>query len=129
MRWSLLFLFCLGLTGCGTSAPADPREFGKVGGKVTIGGKPVATKGVLLVFFPDNGKKPTSVPVKEDGTYAGEAVVGANKVYVVPSVGADGAYLDPKKVGIAKKYLEEKTTTLKADVKGGDNTSDFEIGM
>jgi hypothetical protein len=127
---SLFAAFTLLGSGCGPKAPVDKRTFGKITGVVKLKGMPVGQEGLMLSFLPVGGQKPTNATVKADGTYACEAVVGVNKVQVVPSVGADGQYVDPKKMGIVAKYLSEMDTSLTADIKPvDDNKADFEIGM
>ncbi len=127
----LLLLLVSPLVGCtGGEDLTDNRKFGKVSGKVTVGGSPVNGDGLMVAFMPEGGQMGTNANVNADGTYACEAVVGVNKVNLVATIDSTGNYLDPATRNIDPKYLDEVETTLQVDVKeGGETTADFEVGM
>jgi len=125
------------IAGC-SSRPADEPPLGRVRGKVTMDGKPLA--GVDVVFLPEKGR-PSVGSTNAAGHYdlwyihrTMGAKVGPHKVFVRPtempseeaaangsSRGAPGA-LPPK---IPAKYT--KRSTLAAEVKPGRNTFDFAL--
>jgi hypothetical protein len=121
-----------------SSRPADEPPLGRVRGKVTMDGKPLA--GVDVVFLPEKGRPSlgsTDAAGHYDLWYVNRtmgAKVGPHKVFVRPtemppeeaaangsSSGAPGA-LPPK---IPAKYT--KRSTLAAEVKPGRNTFDFAL--
>jgi hypothetical protein len=99
MKWSthLLVAILLGVVGC-SDAPALKQARVSVSGRVSQGGQPVGN--VMVSFHPlDNGHV-GSFPVKPDGTFLGELVVGNYSYYVAKSTGpnSDAALrkIDPK---------------------------------
>lgn len=120
-RFSLL-LFSVVLShvlGCGG---ADHPELGTVTGTVTLDGKPMA--GVNIVFMPEVGR-PSSAVVDEQGRYellyteglAGTKV-GSNTVSFSWPTGVSG-------VAIPARYAEK--SELKAEIKPGSNTFDYDL--
>jgi hypothetical protein len=125
------------IAGC-SSRPADEPPLGRVRGKVTMDGQPLA--GVDVAFLPEKGR-PSMATTDAAGHYdlwyvnrTMGAKVGPHKVFVRPtemppeeaaangsSRGAPGA-LPPK---IPAKYT--KRSTLAAEVKPGRNTFDFAL--
>jgi hypothetical protein len=84
MKWNavLLVALVLGAVGCSKS-PALKQPPVSVSGRVTQGGQPVGD--VVVSFHPlDNGHL-CSFPVKPDGTFDGDLIVGNYAYYVGPS--------------------------------------------
>ena len=116
------------LAGCGGGGPV-----GKVSGKVTADGKPVS--GGTLVFSPlaesrDAAGPPTSVQVKEDGSYETSAAnIGKNTVsYNPPSVKLpDGYVAKPSEPTPQSPFVGLVPEQKMIEVKAGDNT--FEIKL
>jgi len=118
--FSLGFVFCLALSGCGG---ADHPPLGSVSGTVTMDGDPLV--GVMVLFKPEVGRAAVGT-TDEDGHYTTEYT------YRVP-----GAKTGPTTVMMewplgAKdtKPLAERYTTkseLKVEVKPGSNTFDFDL--
>jgi hypothetical protein len=127
------------LTGSGcSSTPADQPPLGRVRGKVTMDGQPLA--GVDVVFVPKPGR-PSMATTDASGRYdlwyinrTMGAKLGPHKVFIRPS---DMASDDPSAEGtsggapamprprIPAKY--NKRSTLTAEVKAGRNTFDFAL--
>lgn len=131
----------LSLSGCG--GPSDQPELGQVQGTITLDGKPLS--GIAVVFQPDNGRPArgfTDAEGKYELTYIRKTrgtKIGPNRVEIAPSEEAD----DPAEVEADPDSLEVKRpvksgkpviparyntqSELKADVKPGRNTFDFEL--
>ena len=107
------------IIGCGG---ADHPDLGTVTGTVTIDGKPMA--GVNIAFMPEVGRPSTAV-VDEQGRYellyteglAGTKV-GPNKVSFSWPTGVSG-------IAIPARYAEK--SELKAEIKPGSNTFDYDL--
>ncbi|MFO0926170.1 MAG: carboxypeptidase-like regulatory domain-containing protein [Gemmataceae bacterium] len=115
------------LIGCGGSS-----DMGKVSGKVTLDGAPLA--GASLEFVPDNGR-PSTGTTDASGAYTLQysptevgAKVGKHKVRITSRTMRE----DPKthKSEITPERLPAKyhaNTELVREVKPGSNTIDFEL--
>lgn len=136
----LLVISLVGLTcfsGCGQSL-----EFGKVTGTVTHKGKPVEQ--ILVTFYPDANSKGAVTKGKssyaitdKDGKYVLEyagppkqtgAVVGTHRITVkdvAPEERDKG--VRKQKLPYAVGLESPDSTTLRFDVKKGDNTFDIEL--
>lgn len=117
------------VVGCG--GPSGPPT-GKVSGKVTLDGQPLADAGIE--FLPDNGR-PAAARTDKDGNYvlqysASQAGAGLGMHTVRITTG--GERPDPA-TGQFKKYPElvppqyNVQSTLKKEIKAGENKIDFEL--
>lgn len=117
----IMFALALLLVGCG--APSDQPPVGRVTGKVSVDGEPLA--GVIISFMPDLGRAATAV-TDGDGEYdliyldgVKGCKIGPNTiVFAVPTGGSPSH-------AIPKKYLAK--SDLKVDVKAGSNEFDFDL--
>jgi hypothetical protein len=118
----------LWLCGCGTGKP-----MGEVSGKVTFEGKPVA-EGMVSFMNPTAGTGGEGQ--LKDGRYSLTAPLppGEYKVMVIPLIVRQQEGGKGPKVGveqpapdIPEKYRAIGTTDLKATVKEGPNTLDFDM--
>jgi hypothetical protein len=119
----LMLLFAV--TGCGKS------EMGRVSGRITKNGKPVA--GVNVMFYTPNrpvargktdadGRYTLSTRRLNDGAYAGH-----QKVAIETSFNPDGSP-HPQAGAVAPNIGDLATTPLDAEVKAGtSNTCDFDL--
>jgi hypothetical protein len=99
---------------CVTAAPSVPAAdmgTGSAEGKVTFKGKPVAEG--KLAFHPDGGK-PVVADIK-GGAYSAKGVPLGQFWVTVESA------------GVPRRYADPKTTPLRAEVKKGKNTLDFDL--
>ena len=120
-RLALPLILAAFVAGCST--PGDQPPVGQVTGKVSIDGNPLS--GVIISFMPDLGRAATAV-TDEDGEYdliyldgVKGCKIGPNSViFAVPTGGSPSH-------AIPKKY--QSKSDLKADVKSGSNTFDFEL--
>lgn len=109
------------VVGCGT--PGDQPPVGRVTGKITIDNQPLV--GVIVSFMPDLGRAATGV-TDENGEYdliyldgVKGCKIGPNSViFAVPTGGSPSH-------AIPKKY--QSKSDLKAEVKAGSNTFDFDL--
>lgn len=119
----LLIMFVVGsLTGC---SQGDRPPIGLVTGKITMDGEPLV--GTIVSFMPDSGRPATGLTDKE-GKYQIQYAMG---VYGT-KIGNNTICLFPGSSGgtsheIAAKYQNPQTSDLKAEVKKGNNTFDFEL--
>lgn len=125
------------VSGC-SSTPADQPPLGRVRGKVTMDGQPLAA--VDVVFAPETGR-PSMATTDAGGRYdlwyinrTMGAKVGRHKVFIRPTdMPSDGVSADGSSGGapaapppkIPSKY--NKRSTLTAEVKAGSNTIDFAL--
>ena len=135
---ALINLACLTTAGCGGGGP----EFAEVTGTVRVKGKPMA--GLRVSFHPDTELKqfgPTSEGVTDDqGKYTLRceipsrklnetgAVIGSHRVTITdndPPATPQGEIPPPDKVEIG--YRSVASTPLRAEVKPGSQTIDFDI--
>jgi hypothetical protein len=128
---SLAFL-AMGLAGC-SRGPA----VGDVSGKVTFGGKPV-TEGTVTFINPTTGYV-AAAGLQEDGSYAiatpeGGLVVGDYVVMVNPLIYVDRSNprtppspVEKRAPNIPEKYRNQGRTPLRASVKIGPNTFNFDM--
>ncbi|MCA9015868.1 MAG: hypothetical protein KDA77_11095 [Planctomycetaceae bacterium] len=115
--------------GCGGGGADDQPELGTVTGVVTMDGQPLAN--VVVSFEPAQGR-PSIGKTDDSGKYelgylnaSKGAVIGSHTVSIstpqeAPTP-AGQAYKDP----IPAKYNSK--TTLKGEVKAGDNTINFDL--
>lgn len=122
--------------GC-SSQPADQPPLGRVRGRVTMDGRPLA--GVDVVFAPEKGR-PSVGTTDQAGRYdlayintTKGAKVGRHTVFIRPAEasadasagGAQAGAAGAKRGRIPEKY--NKRSELTADVKPGSNTIDFPL--
>lgn len=146
-----LSLFAVvGLLGCGGGGGSSGPK-ATVKGKVTVGGKGPLTGGTIQ-FIPASGNFGSGI-IKPDGTYTvGDAPVGECKVVVdnknlkvaagngkgagKMGTAPKGAIVTPEMSGsdakgtfvsIDAEYTKAETTKLKATLKAGDNSVDFDV--
>lgn len=127
--------------GC---APGDQPELGQVTGTVKLDGKPLS--GVAVVFQPDSGRPArgmTDAEGKYELTYIRDTKgtkIGSNRVEIAPSEedvveeepesSGEETQSGPPKPSTGKPKVPPKyniRSELKADVKAGDNTFDFDL--
>jgi hypothetical protein len=138
VHWKLEFVCCLVLiiccsvafSGCDQGPPA-----GKVRGKVTFKGKPVA-EGLVTFINPKEGGAAEAY-LNSDGTYAvGNRVpVGDYQVMITPLTemkDTDPGKTPPMKVeknapDVPRKYRMPGSTPLKATVVAGENEFNFDM--
>lgn len=115
--------------GCGGSGASDQPDLGQVTGVVKMDGQPLAN--VTVSFNPAQGR-PSSAKTDSAGNYElgyiGDvkgAVIGTHTVSISTPQDAPTppgkTYKDP----VPAKYNTK--TTLKGEVKAGDNTIDFDL--
>ncbi len=128
--WCGILLAGLGLSGCSTSETPDPTA--PLNGKVTFKGTPVS-EGMVNLFDSKRGNA-AAAKLGADGTYSMPAVVLGNydvsitPLQVEPSTDATKPAPPPANPeNIPEKYRDSKTSGLKAVVKAGNNTADFEL--
>lgn len=130
--------FCLSLVGCGGGA-SDQPDLGLVKGTVTFEGSPLA--GASITFMPTSGR-PASGTTDSAGNYeliyirdTPGCKIGRSKV-MITTVGeganemeaeGDDANVDlmDNEEELPAKY--NTNTELKADVKAGENTINFDL--
>ena len=118
---------CVGwCLGCGAGQPPT----GKLAGKVTLQGKPLASGTVTLVNT-DSGIGASS-QLDASGGYRIDSVrTGEYQVAIQPPPApspeamAEGAKMEPS--AIPDKYQDPQASGLKVTVGKGDNTSDFDL--
>ncbi len=111
--------------GCGSG---DGPKVGKVSGKVTLDGKPLA--GALVTFMPEKGRS-SSGRTNDAGQYELSytfeqmgAAVGKHSVRITTAT-TDNAESPVAQEKLPAKY--HRDTELKAEVKPGSNKVDFEL--
>lgn len=120
-------------TGCGPAKPDKP--FGKVTGRVTWKGEPLAN--ALVAFEPENARGSYG-RTDADGiytlSYRGQpwgAVIGSHVVRITTQqLLNEEAEKEGDKPEISKEILPpqfNRRTTLTADVSAGDNTINFDL--
>jgi hypothetical protein len=137
----LALLCCVAtLAGCSPGGPA----LGKVSGRVTLDGQPVAKAAVT--FVPQTGGRPAMAVTDDSGQYKLDSSTdkagvptGTYSVTVIKQESA-GATADagglaggaaapgaaPRWI-VPQRYSAADTSQLSAEVKPGDNTSDFAL--
>ncbi len=128
--WMTLLNVCL-LVGCGSGV--EPKVMGTVSGKVTLGDKALTIGRVAFVSSTVGAS--SFGDLKEGGTYTlgGPIPVGEYRVFITPpDLGDTPAGLESEQPqdelkDVPEKYLDEATTDLKATVKEGENTCDFDL--
>ena len=120
------------LAGCGTDGP--PLITGRVKITVKYDGKPV-TEGTVNMVVPNTAKGATG-QLKKDGTLLLDDVeVGEYVVAVLPPELSVDELPDPDKPSppaktydnLPQKFRSLETSTLKAEVKEGENTFEFDL--
>lgn len=113
---------CALLGGCGGGP-----ELGTVTGTVTLGGKPL--EGALVSFAPQNGR-PSSDTTDAAGHYELQytidkpgAMIGSHSVSISTSTMREDGTITAERV--PAKFNTQ--STLKREVKSGENVFDFEI--
>jgi len=135
-------LCTLSWSGCGPNRP----ETASVSGKVTYQGKPVTTG--RIVFHPDDGRRPAMAAIEPDGSYKlttfdseDGAMLGKHRVTIKSTRTVGGPLPDDLKMEgqaapaelpklewlVPEKYSRKETTPLRAEVKEGENTIDFDL--
>ena len=127
--------------GCG--GLSDQPELGQVTGTITLDGKPLS--GIAVVFQPESGRPArgmTDAEGKYELTYIRQTKgtkVGPNRVEIAPSEDGEpeeSENADEESTSVTKRPKSGKPTIpsrynvrseLKADVKAGENTFDFEL--
>ncbi len=110
---------CLSV-GCGGGDKLPP--FANVSGTVTYNGKPIE-KGTIT--FSTDGRPPCQMDII-DGKYAGQAMVGSNKVSISAKRKASG-----KSSGAPPQVLAQAKAQMEAMARksgGGGSTVDIELG-
>jgi hypothetical protein len=103
-----------------------PADKGSVSGKVSYKGKPVT--GGLIVFTGADGKE-VKFDVSADGTYmtkelkAGEYMVAVD----TENLNKDQEKPNPAYVKIPAKFRDAKTSSLKIEVRKGEQTQDLDL--
>ena len=123
IAWTAL---CWGGWGCGSR---DGPKVGNVTGKVTLDGKPFA--GALVTFMPEKGRSSTG-RTNADGNYelrytferAG-AEVGKHIVRITTAAASETKESALVQERLPAKY--HRDTELKAEVKTGRNTLNFDL--
>lgn len=133
-RWSLLAFGLLGaglaltLFGCGgPGRSVDTRPKVPVSGTLLVDGKPVTASGISVVLAPADNAPPITLPVKEDGTFSGEAIAGPNYVMVSATLTADAGHDGGPRIGIGPMFLGPQSP-LMVTVAEGANLP-IEVGM
>lgn len=115
----------MAIAGCGGGKDAQPT--GRVSGKVTVQGQPVA-KGTVTLEMKGGGAA-ASAAVGADGSFtvAEPLAVGTYTVSVAPpepspdDAPTPGGAAIAAKTNIPQKYRSSSTSDLTAEVKAGDN--------
>lgn len=124
ISWGLLSLLAI---GCGSS------DLGKVTGKVTLDGQPLSD--AILLFSPTSGGPPSSAKTDSDGRFQvihtreeRGAVPGEHEVWISTALPADTDGETPRPA-IAERVPPSYRVPggLKAEVKPGSNTINFEL--
>jgi len=131
VAYPILAAIILGGAAAGCSGPRT----GDVKGKVSCEGKAV-TEGLVTLLNPKDGGS-YEAQINSDGTYAikNRVVVGEYLVVITPPmiiVDTDPGKSPPAPVekpapNIPQKYRQQGSTTLKAEVKEGNNTFEFDM--
>tara|TARA_R110002095_G_scaffold190094_2_gene167789 strand:- start:4087 stop:4488 length:402 start_codon:yes stop_codon:yes gene_type:complete len=130
----VVLFVCLTAIGCG-GANTDLPSTAPVTGRVTYQDQPVSNG--LVTFHPANGSKPASGQTGKNGDFTlstferGDgAIFGKHKVTIVAyQEGQDVSIVSADKLAYAvpKKYVNEATTSLEAEVKEGTNDIVLEL--
>ena len=132
-------------SGCGPKRPPTAT----VGGRVTYLGKPVPEGRIM--FYPDDGRRPAMGVINSDGSYRlttfdskDGALLGRHRVTIkavrvvggmpVNELGGQPGNLSPSAAQlptlewiVPEKYSRPDSSPLKAEVKPGENTINFDI--
>jgi hypothetical protein len=131
---ALLLAILAVVSGCG----GKDANRSTIGGGVTLDGKPIALGSILFIPVDGTEGAATGGPI-ENGRYriTGKdgAAVGWNRVEVravyktgrmIPKgLGGTGEMIEEQTEGVATRFNSE--STLKVEVKTGDNKADFEV--
>lgn len=119
----LIILFAAGRT---KKDPAVGPGMGKVSGTITHKGVPI-TQG--LIFYRSDEFMRVSMGVISDGKYSldpFELFPGTYVVYAHPPLKPEG-YEDSDFLEIPREYAHERSSKLRAEVKEGMNTHEFDL--
>jgi hypothetical protein len=126
-RWSLsaFGLFGAGLTltlfGCdGPGRSVDARPKVAVSGTLLVDGKPVTASGISVVLAPSDNAPPITLPVKEDGTFSGEAIAGPNYVMISAAMTADAGHDGGPRLGIGPVFLGPQSPLMVTVTEGAN---------
>ena len=98
-----------------------PGPGAEVTGHITFNGKPVEGGTITFVPSKEKGAKPIAAEVTKDGTYRLEKVpVGEYKIKIAPHAGQEKA-----KGAVPAKYRSDETSSLRLQVKEGQNSHDI----
>jgi hypothetical protein len=128
----LSILAVIGISGCGGGAGVDggapdTRPVTKVAGQFAAKGQNIDGRGLAVGFQPAEGGIYRSINLKPNGSFAGTAIVGMNRVFLIP-VGATSVGHGDTTSGILEGYLSSTSSPLTADVKaGGENKFTFDV--
>ena len=149
--WGILF-GVLSISGCGgagkTSYTPDGMAKGSVSGKVLLGDKPLT--GGTVIFTHANAKVavPATSAIAADGSYslemidtlqipvglykitvqaAGQAAMSEAEYEAFMAKGMDGSVKEAGASAIPAQYQRPETTTLKYEVKEGENKNDVKL--
>jgi hypothetical protein len=127
-RWCLVIAFALTLVwglGCGSGRKGLPPS-AKVTGTITQDGRPIPSG---EIHFGITGAPPGVVTIK-DGTFAGDAPVGKNKVEVyvyAETASAKDRNTKEKRNTLPDKYWGPNTTLEATVTEGGPNEFKFVV--
>ena len=123
----------IGIAGCGSGpkppdSPPDTRPVTKVSGQFTANGQNINGAGLAAGFQPVEGGIYRAINLSADGSFAGDAIVGKNRVFLI-AVGnttlGHGENASPIQTG----YMSPDSP-LTADVNaGGENKFNFDVGV
>lgn len=123
-------------SGCSEDVAAPPREMGKVTGKVTLDGVPLA--GIEIFFEPTDGGGGSSSGIDAEGNYSLEysgggktgALVGKHKVSFreeTEEMIGDIPIPGDEEGGILPEKYTAENSTITREVASGEQVIDFEL--
>lgn len=120
----LLAVGLLVLTGCGSAST------GSVSGTVNVNGAPV--DGLELEFVPVEGGGPAMAYTKNGGKYSvivgrGNDQIPVGEYKVAIRVFTEDPNMEIPKFKLGNNYTSTEQTELRREVKGGENTIDFDL--
>lgn len=112
--------------GCGGGGGGVKRTLVSISGSVTVDGKPIDGTEVSVMLAPADNSAPLSIPLKPDGTFSGQAVVGKNFVVVAATKSVEAGHSEGKSLGVGKLFLSMESP-LEVDVQAGAKLT-LEVG-